>query len=93
MSFRIIAESVLIRYCQNPLQSLSRTPRVTGGDLMFKEDSSKPYRCFFNEDNYNNYTEGAHLAKGRLMRSLYTAKMSNNSNKVINNERKLSLVN
>ena len=46
MSFRIIAESVLIRYCQNPLQSLSRTPRVTGGDLMFKEDSSKPYRCF-----------------------------------------------
>ena len=49
--------------------------------------------ALFNEDNYNNYTEGAHLAKGRLMRSLYTAKMSNNSNKVINNERKLSLVN
>ena len=46
MSFRIIAESVLTGYCQNPLQSLSRTPTVTGGDLMFKEDSSKPYRCF-----------------------------------------------
>ena len=25
--------------------------------------------ALFNEDNYNNYTEGAHLAKGRLMRS------------------------
>ena len=69
MSFRIIAESVLTGYCQNPLQSLSRTPTVTGGDLMFKEDSSKPYRCLFNEDNYNNNTEGAHLAEGRLMTS------------------------
>ena len=28
------------------LRSLSRTPKVTRGDLMFKEDSSQPYRCF-----------------------------------------------
>ena len=28
------------------LRSLSWTPKVTRGDLMFKEDSSKPYRCF-----------------------------------------------
>ena len=40
MSFGIIAESVLARYYQNPSQRL----KVKGGDLMFKEDSSKPSR-------------------------------------------------
>ena len=39
-SFGIIAGSVLAGYYQNPSQSL----KVTGGDLMFKEDSSKPSR-------------------------------------------------
>ena len=46
MPFRIIAESVLIPGTARILHSLSRTPTVTGGDLMFKEDSGKPYRCF-----------------------------------------------
>ena len=46
MPFRIIAESALILGTARILRSLSRTPKVTRGDLMFKEDSSKPYRCF-----------------------------------------------
>ena len=43
MSFGIIAENVLAGYSQNPSQSLGHL-KVTGGDLMFKDDSSKPYR-------------------------------------------------
>ena len=43
MSFGIIAESVPTGYSQNPSQSL-RHVRSRGGDLMFKEDSSKPSR-------------------------------------------------
>ena len=46
MQIRSIAESTLILGTAKILRSLSRTPTVTGGDLMFKEDSSKPYRCF-----------------------------------------------
>ena len=46
MSLTIIAESALILGTARILRSLSRTPKVTRGDLMFKEDSSKPYRCF-----------------------------------------------
>ena len=46
MPFRIIAESALILGTARILRSLRRTPKVTRGDLMFKEDSSKPYRCF-----------------------------------------------
>ena len=46
VSFRIIAESIPTGYSQNPSQSLGGTPKVTGGDLMFKEDCSKPYRRF-----------------------------------------------
>ena len=43
MSFGIIAENVLAEYSQNPSQSLGHL-KVTGGDLMFKDDSSKPCR-------------------------------------------------
>ena len=43
MSFGIIAENVLAGYSQNPSQSLGHL-KVTGGDLMFKDDSSKPCR-------------------------------------------------
>ena len=46
MQIRSIAESTLILGTARILRSLSRTPKVTRGDLMFKEDSSKPYRCF-----------------------------------------------
>ena len=46
MQIRSIAESALILGTAKILRSLSRTPKVTRGDLMFKEDSSKPYRCF-----------------------------------------------
>ena len=46
MPFRIIAESALILGTARILRGLSRTPKDTRGDLMFKEDSSKPYRCF-----------------------------------------------
>ena len=50
MSFGIIEEpSVLPGYSQNPSQSW--TPKITRGDLMFKEDSSKPSEAVFNEDN------------------------------------------